>query len=72
MIIVRMSHVRKAHLCSRGACAWFKQRNMNYTHFLQNGMAIEMLEDTGDAFAMAVCRVARDEYNQAKESTDVG
>lgn len=70
MIRVYLRHCRKAFQvpekvnCSRGTRLWAERHNINYTLFLQEGIAIEVLEATGDAFALEACRLAREEYAQ--------
>jgi hypothetical protein len=64
-VIITMSDVRKTRgfsrrvgLCSRGTRLWFKTYNLDYTDFLKNGVAEEVLLATNDAFAIAVVEQA--------------
>lgn len=61
MILVKMKHVRACDLCSRGTRQWFKQHNLNYTQFLQEGTPVETIESIGDAFGLKVSKIAREE-----------
>ena len=58
-VIVNMSHVRKARMCSRGARAFFERHGLDWQAFLREGIQAERLEATGDAMAMKVVEVAR-------------
>ena len=60
-VIVRMEHLRLANLCSRGARMWFARMGLDYVLFLKEGYPASTLEATGDALALRVCRVAREE-----------
>lgn len=67
MILVQMRHCRAVNglqggSCSRGIRLWATRHNINYTKFLQDGLAVEVLEATGDAFALEACRLARAEH----------
>lgn len=66
MILLHPHHIHKAGYCSRGACAWAKRYNINYTQFVMHGIDVTLIEAVGDAFAMEVCKIARDEH-AAKE-----
>lgn len=60
-VMVHMRHLREANFCSRGARMWFSQRGLDYNTFLKEGLPVETLEATGDALAMRVCALAREE-----------
>jgi hypothetical protein len=66
MIVVRMHHLRTAGFCSGGARAWFRAHDLSWSDFLTNGLPVETLEATGDAFAKRACDIAR------KEAADGG
>lgn len=76
MIRVYLRHCRKAFQgpntmnCSRGMRIWAERHNINYTLFLQEGLPVEVLEATGDAFALEACRLAREEH--AKQGVSNG
>ncbi len=59
-ILVQMSHIRKARMCSRGARSFFIRHGLDWTAFLHEGVPVEQLEATGDAMALKVAKVARD------------
>lgn len=65
-IVVRMSHVRQAKLCSRGARAWAAEHQLDFQNFLAEGLPVEELEATGDAFALKACAVAREEASRGQ------
>lgn len=58
-MIVRMSDVRKAKMCSRGAREFFRRHQLDWNEFIKHGISAEKLETTGDAMAMKVVEVAR-------------
>lgn len=60
-MIVRISHVRKARLCNRGAREWALRRGWDWQEFLENGIDAELLIATGDPYALRAVQVARDE-----------
>ena len=60
-MIVRISHVRKARLCNRGAREWFARYGLDWQEFLDHGIDAEKLTATGDPYALRVVEVARDE-----------
>ena len=64
-MIITMQDVRKTEgfskrvgLCAKGTRLWFAKHNLDYTDFLKNGIAEEILLATGDAFANAVVEQA--------------
>lgn len=71
MILLRIHHIHQGGYCSRGARAWCLRHNVNYTEFILRGIAVERIEAFGDAFAMDVCRIARNEHAaKQKEQSD--
>jgi hypothetical protein len=60
-------HIRASGLCMRGARAWAERHNINYTEFLKHGIECDVLEATGDHFALTVCKLAREEEAQKNE-----
>lgn len=58
---VYMRHLRAEKLCSGGAREWWKRHDLNWSHFLANGIEASVLEATGDAFALRVVERARTE-----------
>jgi hypothetical protein len=57
--MVKMVHLRKARMCSRGARAFFVRHNLDWDAFLREGVPAEALAETGDAMALEVVEVAR-------------
>lgn len=72
MILLKITHIRKAGYCVRGARAWAKRHNIDFTYFLQNGLPVEQFEATGDPFALASCKVAREEAALQNQGADNG
>lgn len=70
MILLKIQHIRKAGYCVRGARAWAKRHNIDFTYFLQHGLPVEQFEATGDPFALASCKVARDEARLEQEAAN--
>lgn len=64
MIVVRMSHIRKARMCSRGARAWFERHGFDWKDFLANGIDVEKVEATNDVMGAACAAIARKEAEQ--------
>lgn len=62
MILLRIHHIHQGGYCSRGAREWAKRHNINYTQFVLNGIDVNIIEKVGDAFAIHVCQIARDEH----------
>jgi hypothetical protein len=58
-VIVTMKHVRAARYCSRAPRAWFAQQGLSWSDFLANGIASNVLEDTGDGLALKVVEIAK-------------
>lgn len=58
-VLVKMVHVRKAEMCSRGARAFFIKHGLDWQQFLATGIPACELEATGDAMAIEVAKVAR-------------
>lgn len=65
-VIVRISHIRKADLCSNGARRWFKSYGFSWTDFLANGKSAVELEETGDPLALKVVAIAREEFEDGR------
>ena len=60
-MIVRLSHVRKARLCNRGAREWFARQGWNWQEFLDNGIDADLLIATGDPYALRAVEAANSE-----------
>lgn len=58
-VIVRMEHIRRARMCSRGSRAFFERHGLDWQRFLREGIPASELAATGDAMALQVVEVAR-------------
>jgi len=66
-IVVTMRHVRAAGLCGQGVRAWFSQHDRVLLRtFCRDGLPVETLEARGDAFAMKVAAIARQEASDGR------
>ena len=54
--------------CRGGARAWFVAHGLDWSDFVRNGIAAEVMEATGDALALALVAWARE--CAAKEAAD--
>lgn len=61
MMPITMTHIRQANLCSSGTRAWFEKQGFSWPDFLKNGISIEKFEATGDALALRVVKIAKEE-----------
>jgi hypothetical protein len=64
-LMVTMRHVRAARLCSRGARAWCEAHGFSWSGFLDDGLPADVLEATGDPFALQAVAAARAEQEPA-------
>lgn len=62
--IVRIEHAKKAGMCSRGVRQWFEANGLDYARFLRSGLLASEVEATGNALAIKVAAIARDEEAQ--------
>lgn len=58
-VTVRMEHIRRARMCSRGSRAFFERHGLDWQRFLREGIPASELLATGDAMASQVVEVAR-------------
>lgn len=58
-IRVKVEHVRAARLCTSGMRVWLAHHGIDLGAFLRDGVPVEQLEATGDAFALHVSAIAR-------------
>ncbi len=56
---IRMTHIRKVSMCSKGAREFFKKHNLDWQKFLDEGLDSNLIEATGDAMALEVVKVAK-------------
>ncbi|ABI59702.1 hypothetical protein [Nitrosomonas eutropha] len=61
---VTMLHIRKAGMCSRGTRDFFLHHGLDWGLFLKQGIEAEKLAATGDAMALQVVKIAREEDGQ--------
>ena len=54
-------HLAAADICARGSRVWFEQYKIDYMNYLKKGVPVEIMEATGDHFALLVSRLAREE-----------
>lgn len=57
-----MRHIRP--LCAKGVRAWYVAHNLDYRQLILEGTPVEVLEATGDMFALEACRKARAEGSE--------
>lgn len=67
MILLHIKHIHQGGYCSRGARTWAARHNINYTQFVLHGIDVEIIERIGDAFALHVCQLAREEHAAQQE-----
>lgn len=58
-MIVTYTDIKACQFCSKGARAWFKQHNLNYLHFIGNGIEANVLLNTHDPFALRAVEQAQ-------------
>lgn len=59
-LIVKPEHMRgELGYCNRGARAFFARHGLDWSKFLREGVAADVLEATGDAMAKRVIERAR-------------
>lgn len=58
VLMIYMSDVRAAKMCSAGARRWFVKQGFDYPDFLKNGIDAEKFKATGDPMALQVVEVA--------------
>lgn len=59
--VVRVEHLRSANMCIRGAKQWARYMGIDFDAFVRDGIVASKLEATGDALALRVVKIARDE-----------
>lgn len=63
-VLVKMEHVRRAKMCSRGARAFFARHNLNFDEFLVTGLDSSLIRATKDAMAIKVAELAEAEHGR--------
>lgn len=68
-MMVRMSDVRAAKMCSRGARDFFARHDLDWSAFLEAGVDHELLLATGDPMARQVVELVlkRAEVNDGRK-----
>ena len=61
---IYMSDLRKAKMCARGSRAFFLSQGWDWTAFLENGIDIEIVEQTNDAMAQQVVEYVKNGRKQ--------
>jgi hypothetical protein len=56
---IRMTDLRAAKMCSRGARRFFEQHGLDWQDFLKNGIPASALAATGDHMALTLVEMAR-------------
>lgn len=59
-----MSDIRKAEMCARGSRAFFLAQGWDWKAFLENGIDIEIVEQTNDAMAQQVVEYVKNGRKQ--------
>ena len=57
-----MKMVDNGAICNPGARAWFRQINLDWAQFINEGLPEELLLATGDAMAIATVEEGRKEW----------
>lgn len=63
--LVRVTHLRKAGLCSRGARLWCERFGLDYMQFVRVGYPASVIESKGDALGNRVAEIARREEDMS-------
>ena len=61
---IYMSDLRKAKMCARGSRAFFLSQGWDWPTFLENGIDIEIVEQTNDAMAQQVVEYVKNGRKQ--------
>jgi hypothetical protein len=56
-----MCHVRAAGFCAAGARTWLERHRIDLMRFIHQGVPASELEATGDALALRVAAIARED-----------
>lgn len=58
-MIVTYADIKACQFCSKGARAWFREHNLDYLHFVGNGIDAKVLLATKDPFAIRAVEQAQ-------------
>ncbi|MNY99993.1 hypothetical protein D3C78_165730 [compost metagenome] len=61
---IYMPDLRKAKMCARGSRAFFLAQGWDWSDFLENGIDIEIVEQTNDAMAQQVVEYVKNGRKQ--------
>ena len=61
---IHMSDIRQAGMCARGSRAFFLSQGWGWSNFLENGIDIEIVEQTNDAMAQQVVEYVKNGRKQ--------
>ena len=61
---IYMSDIRQAGMCARGSRAFFFSQSWDWSDFLENGIDIEIVEQTNDAMAQQVVEYVKNGRKQ--------
>lgn len=57
--IITMADLEKCSMCARGTRRWFLDHNLDFKHFLKNGIAASTLIEMGDALGLRAVELTR-------------
>lgn len=58
--MVTLTDMRSQRYCNRGAREWFERHGLDWRRFRHEGLPASVLEATGDAMAIKLCKWVRD------------
>ncbi|AUX84853.1 hypothetical protein C3F34_01365 [Acinetobacter sp. ACNIH2] len=61
---IYMSDLRKTQMCARGSRAFFLAKGWDWKDFLENGIDLEIVEQTNDAMAQQVVEYVKNGREQ--------
>lgn len=61
---IYMSDIRKAGMCARGSRAFFLFQGWDWSTFLENGIDLDIVEQTNDAMAQQVVEYVKNGRKQ--------
>jgi hypothetical protein len=59
-VIITVSDVRASFMCTKGARAFFRRHNLDWSRFIREGLPEEEIARTNDAMALKVIEVAHE------------
>jgi hypothetical protein len=60
-MIITIRHLKIAKMCSRGSRVFFERHGLDWSAFVRGGIDHTELEKTGDAMALRLIEVAREQ-----------